>query len=106
VSKWERPWLALDIALTPELIREGFARDIIRHIQDIRKCMGLEFRTRVQVWYATDDPVLTQTVVEHGRIICSETLCGELHNGARLDMKEVTLSGRTIRLCVVATSEK
>ena len=40
-------FVLLDTALTPELMAEGFARDVIRSIQDTRKAAGLDVSDRI-----------------------------------------------------------
>jgi len=40
-------FVLLDTALTPELMAEGFARDVIRAIQDTRKAAGLDVSDRI-----------------------------------------------------------
>ncbi len=40
-------FVLIDTELTPELLAEGFARDIIRAIQDTRKAAGLEVSDRI-----------------------------------------------------------
>ena len=41
--------LALDLTLTPELIRAGLAREVIRTIQEQRKSSGFEISDRIHV---------------------------------------------------------
>jgi isoleucyl-tRNA synthetase len=38
--------VALDTSLTPELVREGVARELVRTINDLRKRAGLEITDR------------------------------------------------------------
>ena len=45
-------FMALDTALTPELIEEGLARDFNRLVQDQRKAMSLEISDRIVVGYS------------------------------------------------------
>lgn len=105
MSQWswnKEHTLALGIELTPELEREGFARDIIRHIQEIRKRMGLEMMECVEVSYATEDPVLLAAIAEFGDTIRAETRASRLELGYAHGMKEVKLSGRDLRLSLFA----
>lgn len=74
--------VVLNTELTEELIREGYARDLIRLIQDRRKEMGCEFTDRICVAVATDSPVLAETIAEHGNAIASETLADTLEIGS------------------------
>jgi len=41
--------IALDKNLTPELIQEGIARDIVRQIQEARKEASFEVSDRIQL---------------------------------------------------------
>jgi isoleucyl-tRNA synthetase len=48
--------LALDLTLTPELIRAGQVREVIRAIQEERKTIGLDVSDRITVnWNAPAD---------------------------------------------------
>jgi len=46
--------VGLDFNLTPELVEEGFVREIVRQIQDLRKQAGCRFDEWVKVYYQTD----------------------------------------------------
>lgn len=50
--------VALDINVTPELIEEGFARDIIRHIQETRKNQGLEIEDRITITFDVSEKIM------------------------------------------------
>ena len=63
--------VALDTELTPELILEGRARDVIRQVQDMRKDAGLELTDRIRIAFAPTDADVFAT---HGDWIASETL--------------------------------
>ena len=57
------------------MLREGFARDIIRNVQQQRKDSGLEIQNHIKMrWFAEDENIVT-AMAEHGEYICSETLC-------------------------------
>ncbi len=53
-----------DIELTPELKREGLARELERAVQDLRKKSGLKVGDLVNLYYNTQDEQLGQTLVE------------------------------------------
>ena len=46
--------LALDLHLTPELIRRGLAREVVRLVQEGRKSAGLEVSDRIELWLSTE----------------------------------------------------
>ena len=46
--------VALEIQITPELRREGLAREVIRLIQDARKADGLDVSDRIELWWHAD----------------------------------------------------
>lgn len=48
--------VVLDLTLTEELKREGFARDIVRNIQDARKQMGCEIMDRISIEFIGSYP--------------------------------------------------
>ena len=66
--------VALTTDLTPELEREGLARDVVRHIQELRKTSGLEITDRIELWVAGGSDMLSKTLEEHGDTVKSETL--------------------------------
>ena len=66
--------VALDSHITPELAREGMARDIIRQINDLRKAAGLNMEDRITLLLATEDATLRQAIEEHRDYIAGETL--------------------------------
>jgi isoleucyl-tRNA synthetase len=66
--------VAIDTRITPELAREGMARDIVRLVQDLRKNSGLEMEDRIVLYLGTDDKNLKQAIVDHRAYIAAETL--------------------------------
>jgi isoleucyl-tRNA synthetase len=70
--------VVLSTELTDELIREGFARDIIRVIQEQRKQQNCKFTDRIRVQIATTSAELSRAIRENHTFICGETLAVEL----------------------------
>lgn len=64
----------LDVALTPELKREGLAREVVRFVQNARKSAGLNVDDRIELSLTTDDEELAQAIDEHAGAIKQETL--------------------------------
>jgi isoleucyl-tRNA synthetase len=66
--------VALEIAITPELRREGLAREVVRLVQDARKNDGLDVSDRISLRWSTADPELAAALTEHGTMIANEVL--------------------------------
>ena len=66
--------LALDLALTPELIGQGIARDVTRLIQDARKSSGFEISDRIAVTWESGAVATVQALTTHQDHICVEVL--------------------------------
>lgn len=64
----------LDKTITPELRREGLAREVIRHVQSARKAAGLNVDDRIELSLIADETELKRTLEEHRSIIETETL--------------------------------
>jgi isoleucyl-tRNA synthetase len=69
--------VAIEVAITPELRREGLARDAIRLIQEARKSDGLALTDRVMLRWSTADPELADALAEHGQLIADEVLAAD-----------------------------
>ena len=67
--------VALDITLTPELVDEGIARELVNRIQNIRK-EGFEVTDRIVV--ELQSGAWDNAVNRHHDYICTETLCTSL----------------------------
>jgi len=72
--------VALDLEVTPELRREGIAREVVRLIQDARKAAGLDVTDRIEVGIAPGGE-LAGAIREHRGTIAAETLASEVHDG-------------------------
>ena len=64
----------LDGRITPELAREGMARDVVRLVQDLRKEAGLEMEDRIELYLASPDAELTAAIATYTSTIAAETL--------------------------------
>ncbi len=71
---------ALTTELTPELVREGLAREFVRRVQDLRKSAGLDIADRIRVRYSASAG-LAQAVEAFRAYIMNETLAVELDAG-------------------------
>ncbi len=73
--------VALDTTLTPELRAEGYAREIVRRIQDLRKSAGFDISDRIATYYQCA-PELADTFIGFAEYIKAETLSLHLLSGA------------------------
>jgi len=74
--------LALDLALTPELIGQGIARDVTRLIQDARKTSGLDISDRISVIWESSSSVTTDALTSHSELVSAEVLATSWTQGA------------------------
>jgi isoleucyl-tRNA synthetase len=66
--------VVLNTELTPELLSEGYARDLVRVIQDRRKELGLEFTDRIEVGIETTSQAIRDAISMYRVFIMEETL--------------------------------
>lgn len=66
--------IGLDTTLDEELTLEGYARDMIRGIQDARKEMGFEVTDKLQLSLSSDNELLGKILAAHQTMIEKETL--------------------------------
>ena len=66
--------VALDVTITPQLRREGLAREVVRLVQDARKSDGLDVSDRIWLRWGTDDAELAEALTDHGALISAEVL--------------------------------
>ena len=67
----------LNCELTPELVRGGYAREVVNRIQRARKDMNFSVSDRVAVNFAATGQ-LAQAIAEHRDYVMQETLCVDL----------------------------
>ncbi|MBR5843579.1 MAG: isoleucine--tRNA ligase [Bacteroidaceae bacterium] len=86
VANEGRLTVALDITVTDELRREGYARELINRIQNIRKSSGFEITDKIHVTLAhheETDAVVTEYGEYMARQILAESfVVGDLQEGA------------------------
>ncbi|MGC8865069.1 MAG: isoleucine--tRNA ligase [Bacteroidales bacterium] len=69
--------VALDITITEDLKYEGYARDLVNRIQNLRKDNGFEVTDRIVV-AIVHQPELDKAIEKNYHYICSETLADEI----------------------------
>jgi len=69
--------VALDVTLTPELIEEGIARDLVNRIQNLRKDKGFEVTDKIRLKVEKNTEI-SDAIQNNYDYICSETLAESL----------------------------
>ena len=77
--------LALDLQLTPELVRRGLAREVVRLVQEGRKAAGLDVSDRIALWLTADADELAAALEEHADDIAAEVLAVSVTRGPAPD---------------------
>ena len=70
--------LAVTTTVTAELADEGIARELVRHIQDLRREADFQLDDRITAWCEGGDTV-ARVLAAHGDYVRGETLSVELH---------------------------
>jgi isoleucyl-tRNA synthetase len=89
--------VVLDVELSPELIQEGLAREIVRHIQEMRKEAGYEIDNHIKIWHTG----MAEVFEKFGEIIAKETLADAVVEGKdeSFDLeKPLTIEGETAKI--------
>ncbi len=91
--------VVLDTNLTPELIEEGFVREIISKIQTMRKEAGFEVMDRITVFVGDNERI--RTILLHNRdLILKEVMAADLVLGEDGYTKEWNINGEQVTLGV------
>jgi isoleucyl-tRNA synthetase len=88
--------------LTPELEKEGLAREVVHRIQNLRKDAGFEIADRIRTYYAGDG-ALREAMQRFGDYVRQETLSVELSESpppAAAHAESASIDGREVTLAV------
>ena len=92
--------VVLDTNLTPELIEEGFVRELISKIQTMRKEAGFEVMDHIAITFKADEKV-TAIFEKYGDAIKSEVLAESIAAGALAGYeKDWNINGEKVQLAV------
>jgi len=94
--------VVLDTRITPELRAEGFVRELVHSIQQLRKQAGFEVTDRIEL-FLDADAELAQAVTAHQRHVQEETLAVVLHTqqpdaGAVDHVDNLNINGLQVRV--------
>ena len=80
VGSAEGASVALDLALTPELLRAGLVREASRLVNDARKAAGLAVTDRIELWWEASGE-LAQALTEHAAELAADVLATRIAPG-------------------------
>ncbi len=94
----------LDAKITDELKSEGSAREVVRHVQDMRKSAGLKPADRIAVYFSCEDK-LTKLLEKNKEYILREIRAGDFYlnseKQAQFDLeKEVEVDSQKLLIAV------
>jgi isoleucyl-tRNA synthetase len=88
VASQDKLTVALDMTLTPALVQEGLAREVVNRVQNMRKDAGFEVTDHIILQIESSED-LDAAMYNYSDYICSETLA-QLEIVKQLDSPEVT----------------
>ena len=99
-------FVALDTTLTPDLLQEGYARELVNKIQFTRKEQDFDILDRIVVeWYGDDD--IQAAIDKYNEYIKKETLCDELRRvNSSQNMQVYDINGREVYLKIYKVENK
>lgn len=95
--------VVLDTHISEELKREGYAREIISKLQNMRKDSSFEVVDKITV-YMAGNALLEAIVQQYKEYIMSETLAVDIVFEAEGDYTEVNINGEKLQLAVARIS--
>ena len=92
--------VVLDTNLTPELIEEGFVREILSKIQTMRKDSGFEVQDNIKVGFCGSDKIAG--IIENNKAeISAQALAVSIDRADVGDMKEWNINGEKVSIGIV-----
>jgi isoleucyl-tRNA synthetase len=93
--------IAISTVTTPELEREGMARDFVRQVQQLRKDADLQIQDRITIQYQSDDAEIATGVSEWSDYIQNETLADSIEAGtADADVKSLSIGNARAKVWI------
>ena len=91
--------VVLDTNLTPELIEEGFVREIVSKVQTMRKEAGFEVTDHIALSHHGNS-LIEGIFARHGAEIAADTLADSIKPGASGYVKDWEINGESVTLGV------
>ncbi len=97
VSMENNVFVLLDTTLTPALVQEGYAREFVSKVQQMRKSLDFDVLDTIQTKYAASDEV-AEALTAYEEFVKQETLTTELVREAELDAETVALNDASVQI--------
>lgn len=92
--------VALDLVLTPALMNEGYARELVNRVQNIRKEKNFELTDRVNL-QIQDDFNIKEKIKDFNKYICAEILADNIEFSAQIsDGIEIDVNNENLTVSV------
>jgi len=104
-----RYWVAISTELTPDLIAEGVSRELVRHLQNMRRNAKFDITDHIITYYQTEEPLIKQVINTFADYIKQETLSQELIDGLLPDRahgEKHRISNSEVSLAIEKTNTK
>jgi len=90
--------LALDLSLNDDLLEEGFARELINRIQNMRKESDFSVTDRIEVFLDKMSEKMTTTIKNKQKYIMNETLAVVISykGDGNINLKEITIGDESL----------
>ena len=103
--------VAVEVTMTTELVLEGHAREVVRHLQELRRIAGLDISDRITAFIAMPQDKISQMglaplLSSYGGYIAQETLADRMTPEmppAGATTRRIELGNLTVELGVVKT---
>ena len=89
--------VALDTTLTPELVEEGFVREIVSKIQTMRKNSGFEVMDHINITISGNDK-LAEVVMKNREQISSDVLAESIASADEADGTDWEINGEKVNI--------
>jgi isoleucyl-tRNA synthetase len=95
----------VDTTLTEDIESEGYAREVIRRVQEMRKDLELDLEERIRVDLDVDDDRVADLVADHEELIKEEVRADELASVEDGHRKTWDVEGTEMEIAVVPIAE-
>lgn len=104
-AEFSRGYVYVDVTLTPQLEAEGYAREIIRRIQDMRKELDLRVEDQIRAAVDIESKPILDLALQKKEHIAGEVRAADFQLGLGLELKgrlvkDWDIDGVCVRICV------